>query len=872
MTVDPESDADRDRLEELVANALALHEAGDAGAVERMLQELPAAMAALVRDALGVLRAIPGLGAPGAIPGFPSHLGEFRLRRRLGGGGMGVVFLAEQESLRREVAVKVVRADLLDLPGMRERFRREVEAVARMRHPGIVPILAVGEQDGLPWFAMELVPGCSAAEVVARLRDRDPAQLHGSDLRAAIPGAAANASTAAGDSWTGACANIAAQVAEAIAHAHGRGIVHRDLKPSNVMLLPDGRVQVLDFGLAHVRGGTRLTRTGGSGGSPLYMSPEQLQGEAIDERTDVYSLGVLLWELVALRPPFAATDPERLRAAVVAGDSIALRQQNRTVSRDLELVLRKAMDPERRHRYADMESFAADLHRLSRGEPVHAAAPGIARRLRRVVHRHRVASAVATTLLLVLAVLPLALWLAQRDAMAAATTAQERAERNVARSLDTIDRLLAQVGSDRLLHVPAMEAVRTEILADAVACYRGMLTEESDNRELQRRYANCLGELAEAYEQTSRVDLAERCYRDAITSLRQQDDTDRRVAGLRRRTQVCLGRLLAAQGRVDDGQEAIRATMAELEQAVARAPDDVDLLEDLAGATTSSAVVERSLDHRAAAAAATSRALQITRHIAELRPRSATAQRRLADFCSNQSVLEFEAGHRDESLRLADEAIGVLRRLEVEDGLPRRSVVLAKTLVNKADLVDGDQAVALMEEAMSLLQGEVDRFPASAENLFELAAAEHGYGNVLQRLDREGDAMAMFERARQHQLAFLTQRPGHQTGLRFLRNHVGKLLALLAQKGDHTEMARVAEDLLRRPGPEAALEAAGAVWYCASKTDGPAGEILRSRCHELLHEAARRGRVPPAILEQANIAAMADDPEFQSLRARLVQE
>src|SRR4030095_13383752 len=168
-------------------------------------------------------------------------LGEFRLLRKLGGGGMGLVFLAEQSSLGRRVALKLIRPEHVYFPGARERFRREVEAVARLAHPSIVPVFTVGEDNGLPYFAMEHVEGSSLAEILHAIGDRPPASLTGRSLSEAIAerasergeGAPADASASSFDarmfsgSWVESCLRIARQIAEALEHAHLRGVLHR---------------------------------------------------------------------------------------------------------------------------------------------------------------------------------------------------------------------------------------------------------------------------------------------------------------------------------------------------------------------------------------------------------------------------------------------------------------------------------------------------------------------------------------------------------------------------------------------------------------------------------------------------------------------
>ena len=328
-------------------------------------------------------------------PPFPERLGDFRLLRRLGSGGMGVVYLARQESLGREVALKLIRPEQLFFPHARERFRREVEAVARLQHPGIVPVYTVGEEEGVPFFAMERIAGCTLAEGLNELSGRAPESLRGSDLAAVIARHDRQDGEAPPDgvgqlpeSWLETCLRLVLQVAEAMAHAHEQGVLHRDLKPSNIALGPDGRARVLDFGVTSNNEADRMTRTGSQIGTLQYMSPEQLRGRRVDARSDVYSLGVTLYELLTLQLPYQAEDRIQVQELILRGQPDPLRARNRRVPVDAEIVCLQAMDADPSRRYRSMQAFAEDLRSLLERRPIAARPPGPLLRARRWTQRH----------------------------------------------------------------------------------------------------------------------------------------------------------------------------------------------------------------------------------------------------------------------------------------------------------------------------------------------------------------------------------------------------------------------------------------------------------------------------------------------------
>jgi tetratricopeptide (TPR) repeat protein len=307
-------------------------------------------------------------------------LGDYKLLRRLGRGGMGVVYEAHQIALDRRVAVKVLPAGLLADSRAVSRFLREAKAAGRLQHPNIVSVFGMEVQANTPYIVLEYVDGENLAQVLARLRGGVLETAKGPfDTREV------------NIIYCGKVAEAFAAVAEGLAHAHAKGVVHRDIKPSNLILDREGRVRILDFGLARLDAGETLTASGDFLGTPLYMSPEQARSPrtSLDHRTDIYSLGATLYEMLAWHPPFEGEHYQETLSHVLLRDPPPMRRSSPRIPADIETIVLKCLEKNSADRYQSADALAADLRRFVRGDPIEARPPGVVELVLRRAARHK---------------------------------------------------------------------------------------------------------------------------------------------------------------------------------------------------------------------------------------------------------------------------------------------------------------------------------------------------------------------------------------------------------------------------------------------------------------------------------------------------
>jgi serine/threonine protein kinase/Tfp pilus assembly protein PilF len=434
------------------------------------------------------------------------RIGDFEIVRELGRGGMGVVYEARQRSLNRQVALKVLSTGLGLTTKAVMRFKREAEAAAKLHHTNIVPIYSTGDENGVPYYAMELVDGPSLDQVIRQLHNGSASAPNGSldstddasdEQQNVVPNwiadtigyempkpdgtasvsnsdSGSTSSIGSGSTFYDNAARMISDVADALAHAHDQGVIHRDIKPSNLLLSRDGRLSINDFGLARMLEQPGMTMTGEFMGSPAYMSPEQITAGRIplDHRTDIYSLGTTLYELLTLQRPFAGQQRDQVLSQIIHKDPSPPRAINERVPKDLETICLKAMEKDPDRRYQTAEQMAKDLRCFVNRHAISARRIGPVERCVRWVKRHR-ALAVAIACAVALGIVALLV------AIRAHQTQQQNidAMRNMERAKAMDSALMAAMSGDT---DAALARIHDAEILDAPVAWQHMLLGQVD--------------------------------------------------------------------------------------------------------------------------------------------------------------------------------------------------------------------------------------------------------------------------------------------------------------------------------------------------------------------------------------------------------
>jgi serine/threonine protein kinase len=589
---------DRDPIEVLADEFVQRHRAGQGLSIAQFAEEHPE-HADDIRELFPLLVNIERLknepdhpsGKPAAL-GLAQieRLGDFHILREIGRGGMGVVYEAEQKSLKRRVALKVLGTTAASSPHQLERFQREAEAAAHLHHTNIVPVYGIGQSDDLHFYAMQYIDGVGLDAVLGELRGAADLHEHvletelaahaateganlaaarrtanslrdGSFSRTKKPGSSAVSSAAdqasadaaashktpavaapegLGSRYWKSVARMGADLADALDYAHHHGILHRDIKPSNLLIDCEGNAWITDFGLAKHQQRGALTETGDIVGTLRYMAPEQFNGQS-DNRTDIYGLGLTLYEMITLRPAFPEFSHGRLIQQKASGDAPAPRSLNRSIPRDLETITLKACAADAALRYRTAGEMAADLRRFLEDRPILARRSTAAERLWRWARRNPAlacASGAAAVLLIAVVVVSQVGYVNTKAALVKAQhaqndaeTAQRRAEDNLNLAIQAFDNIfdsVARRGVPQSLELefededaPRFETVLTEADAELVrnllTFYEQFARQNSADVDVRAKTAAAHHRIGEIHQRLGHDDDAEKSYRQALT-------------------------------------------------------------------------------------------------------------------------------------------------------------------------------------------------------------------------------------------------------------------------------------------------------------------------------------------------------------------
>lgn len=798
---------------------------------------------ATVRSLMPVLREMAELGrvlaaeadgpaqsgtGPGPAGG-PRVLGDFRVLREVGRGGMGLVYEAEQLSLGRRVALKVLPLAAAMDPRALQRFQLEAQAAAWLQHPRIVPVYAVGSLGDVPYYAMQFIEGASLAELVNELRRLEGLETREAPISSRSGGVGALArgllagrfapvepeadgppvdpsaatatdtrppsgAVARGRDYARTVAQLGVQAAEALEYAHAQAILHRDVKPANLLLDRRGALWVTDFGLARLPGdGGGLTHTGDVVGTLRYMSPEQALARRalVDRRTDVYSLGATLYELLTLAPAVTGSDREELLRRMVEHDPVPVRRLNPAVPADLANVVTKALSKDPAGRYETAQHMADDLRRFLEGRPVAARRVGLAARTWRWCRRRPLPAGLIGGLALTLvAGFAGITWswrdaLRQRDLMVNVRRrteeslaresraydallranrlerqAREQAQRRFALATDAIESYYTGASEEVLLKQPKMADLRRRLLETALFFYRRLqATIEEGPGDLKSRV-----ELADVYRHVGQiaVEVGSReegieAYQRAAAILDEVVQASPDEPTPRRDQAVCLalaGKLLVyTAGREAEGIAALERAQALCEGLTAERPEDADSLLQAAIIAGDLGYERARMGQIAEGLAALERKREIAERLAAKHPSDPTHRTRLALTFCDLGKIQANAGHLDDALSSQFRASALFERLTAEEpavALHRRRLGQVGTDVGRTLSDAGRPAEALphLERARDLLERVAADMPAIDSFQRVVAEVHDVLGAVEVRLGRPDDALRTLARAR----------------------------------------------------------------------------------------------------------------------------
>jgi eukaryotic-like serine/threonine-protein kinase len=718
---------------------------------------------------------VPGdrTASPRAMVARPASASgpRFRVLRPHARGGLGEVFVARDEELNREVALKEIQARHASNQDSLARFLLEAEITGGLEHPGIVPVYSLGRHaDDRPFYVMKFIRGETLKDAIERFHQAGATdeRERGVEFRKLL--------------------TRFLDVCNTVAYAHSRGILHRDLKPSNILLGTFGETLVVDWGLAKPVGlageragtagpaswpasssGSAETQPGTMMGTPQYMSPEQSSGrlDLIGPASDVYNLGATLYCLLTGRPPFDSTFAGVVITKVQEGDFPPLRAVNQSVPPPLEAICLKAMALRPEDRYPTPRALADDIEHLLADEPVSVYREPPAVRLARWGRRHRpVVAGLAALLVTAVVALSVSTILIGRET-ARKEKQRQLAELNFTRARNAVDQMLTEVAEVELADVPQMQAVRKRLLEKARGFYLDFLRHYADptvRREAGRAHIR-LGEIEELLGNHA---AAERTYRRGIELLQALVAKSPAWADARRdqaRGEHDLGVLLKKANRFRESETVLRAALDRRERLALKHPDDSGDRQALADSRYHlGALVARLRGRRAEQESAYRTALRLQEALVAASRDRPESRRKLARYLNNLAILLKDTGRTREAEDNWREAVKIQRGSAAGPfASPGDRWQLARSLSNLAVLLKEterpDEAETMSLEAEKLQSGLVTDFPDVPDYRHDLASIQNNLG-LLWTSQRRDAAVLAFRAALTLREALVADFPG----------------------------------------------------------------------------------------------------------------
>jgi serine/threonine-protein kinase len=878
------SDSDRNPVEELAEEFVARYRRGERPALTEYTDRYPQwadKIRALFPALVVMERVRPGPHEDAGAPCTPrpdagrvERVGDYRILRELGRGGMGVVYEAEQESLGRHVALKVLPVHTLADPRHLQRFKREARAAARLHHSNIVPVHGVGEQDGLSYYVMQFIQGQGLDQVLLELRrlrqvrqvptpapaaaEAAPGEAAGELCAAAVARSlltgqfATDASPGAGaPPWAGRCmteprqapgspaggeenaggtragsstsvhlpgqsegsalsesgwpywhsvARIGLQVADALAYASSQGILHRDIKPSNLLLDTRGTVWVTDFGLAKAdTDQENVTHTGDIVGTLRYMAPERFEGKA-DVRSDLYALGLTLYELLTLRPAFGETDRNKLVAQVLHDEPPRPRRLDPAIPRDLETVVQKAIARDPAQRYQTPAEMAEDLQRFLDDRPIRARRLGLIQRGWRWCRRNPALAIVSAGLIFVMLGGVAGIGWQWRRAENEATNARSErneANQNFALARQAVEDYLAKVTENKRLKEADFHALRKELLQAALPFYEQFVRQTKNDPALRADQGRAYERLGQVRQLLGEMEPALANYREMQAIFEELTQLHPEIADYHQslgQAYYHLGEALQKLGRLGEAEKWHAQALIVQRGLADRHPDVAEYRRDVAFSHFSRALVLAELGRRDETIAEYRESLILHEQLAREFPADPDYRRRLAWSHNNLGNNLCETGRYVEGEPEIRKALAIKEQL-VRDypAEPEYRVSAANSHIALGNLYHRRQQAQAAEaeesEALRILDEVARQFPSVPDYQSRLAQCHTNLGNVLRDLGRRADATDQYQRGLRHYEHLAAAHPDiveHGWGV---ANTRALLAWVLADQGSHRQAA-----------------------------------------------------------------------------------